>query len=173
MTEVNEMKAQGKIREDQAQMYASLTEAEIDKRTSIESETVAYYKMAKTKEDEELAVAAVMKAHKHLYPKVLKTAEDYDKLRRAIATSGQAVLTALKLTTGERLPEILSDIEGKALNKISHVNDFRGSHFDIKQAFAEGFDPDRIAVAFSNDLAVLGERQRQANSGIVSPLGVR
>lgn len=38
-------------------------------------------------------------------------------------------------------------------------NDFRGSRFDIMQNFAEGFDPDRIAVAFSNDLAALGERR--------------
>jgi hypothetical protein len=40
--------------------------------------------------------------------------------------------------------------------------DFRGSHFDIKQAFAEGFDPDRIAVAFANDLATLGETRIQS-----------
>lgn len=45
--------------------------------------------------------------------------------------------------------------------------DFRGSRFDIKQAFAEGFDPDRIALAFSSDLASLGERSRQSN---LSPL---
>jgi hypothetical protein len=37
--------------------------------------------------------------------------------------------------------------------------DFRGSRFDITQSFAEGFDPDRIAVAFANDIAALGERK--------------
>lgn len=41
--------------------------------------------------------------------------------------------------------------------------DFRGSKFDIKQAFAEGFDPDRIAVAFTNDLASYGERRVQSS----------
>jgi hypothetical protein len=40
--------------------------------------------------------------------------------------------------------------------------DFRGSRFDITQNFAEGFDPDRIAVAFSNDLASLGEMRSQS-----------
>ena len=40
--------------------------------------------------------------------------------------------------------------------------DFRGSRFQITQAFAEGFDPDRIAVAFANDLATLGERKLQS-----------
>lgn len=40
--------------------------------------------------------------------------------------------------------------------------DFRGSRFDIKQEFAEGFDPDRIAVAFANDVASIGERKLQS-----------
>lgn len=48
-------------------------------------------------------------------------------------------------------------------------NDFRGSRFDIKQSFAEGFDPDRIAVAFTNDLATLGERRVQS---AFAPVGV-
>lgn len=42
--------------------------------------------------------------------------------------------------------------------------DFRGSRFDITQKFAEGFDPDRIAVAFSNDLASMGERRVQSST---------
>lgn len=40
--------------------------------------------------------------------------------------------------------------------------DFRNSRFDIKQNFAEGFDADRIAVAFSQDLANLGEMRSQS-----------
>jgi len=42
------------------------------------------------------------------------------------------------------------------------INDFRFSKFDIRQEFAEGFDPDRIAVAFSSDLAKLGEMRMQS-----------
>lgn len=42
------------------------------------------------------------------------------------------------------------------------IYDFRGSRFDIKQDFAEGFDPDRIAVAFASDLARLGEMKIQS-----------
>ena len=41
-------------------------------------------------------------------------------------------------------------------------NDFRGSRFDITQKFAEGFDPDRIALAFTQDLVALGERKLQS-----------
>lgn len=37
--------------------------------------------------------------------------------------------------------------------------DFRGSRFEIEQKFAEGFDPDRVAIAFSNDLASQGEKR--------------
>lgn len=49
--------------------------------------------------------------------------------------------------------------------------DFRGSKFDITQAFAEGFDPDRIAVTFANDLSSLGERKLQ--SGLSPVFAVR
>lgn len=40
--------------------------------------------------------------------------------------------------------------------------DFRNSRFDITQAFAEGYDPDRIAVAFANDISSLGEKKLQS-----------
>lgn len=50
-------------------------------------------------------------------------------------------------------------------------NDFRGSRFDIKQAFAEGFDPDRVAVAFTNDLAKISERRTM--SGYSQPFASR
>jgi hypothetical protein len=43
-----------------------------------------------------------------------------------------------------------------------NYNDFRNSRFDITQKFAEGFDPDRIALAFTSDLAALGERKLQS-----------
>lgn len=41
-------------------------------------------------------------------------------------------------------------------------NDFRFSRFDITQKFAEGFDPDRLAVAFVNDI------QQMANAPLRS-----
>jgi hypothetical protein len=36
-------------------------------------------------------------------------------------------------------------------------NDFRFSRFDITQRFSEGFDPDRVATAFVNDLQAMAE----------------
>jgi hypothetical protein len=49
--------------------------------------------------------------------------------------------------------------------------DFRNSRFDITQKFAEGFDPDRIAVAFADDVGRLGEQRLQ--SGLEPLFGVR
>lgn len=43
---------------------------------------------------------------------------------------------------------------------------FHNARFDITQKFEEGFDPDRIAVAFVNDLAALGERRVQGALGL-------
>jgi hypothetical protein len=36
---------------------------------------------------------------------------------------------------------------------------FPNARFDITQKFAEGFDPDRIAVAFAKDISTMGERR--------------
>jgi hypothetical protein len=42
------------------------------------------------------------------------------------------------------------------------VQDFRYSKFEIEQKFAEGFDPDRIAIAFAQDVGKLGEQKLQS-----------
>ena len=65
-----------------------------------------------------------------------------------------------------------SFLEKKAVPEKGLVNyDFRGSRFDIQQKFAEGFDPDRIAVAFANDLASLGEKR--LTSGLTPAFSIR
>ena len=54
----------------------------------------------------------------------------------------------------------------------AHTNqDFRYSRFDITQRFEEGFDPDRIAVAFADDLGRVGEMR--VNSGMEPLFGLR
>jgi hypothetical protein len=54
------------------------------------------------------------------------------------------------------------ELEDAAKERKDQNFDFRGSRFDITQKFAEGFDPDRVAVAFASDLATLGERKLQS-----------
>ncbi len=49
---------------------------------------------------------------------------------------------------------------------------FPNARFDITQNFAEGFDPDRIAVAFANDLASMGE-MRSSSTMVLATNGVR
>lgn len=61
---------------------------------------------------------------------------------------------------------------GAPKQRASTINDFRFSKFDIRQEFAEGFDPDRIAVAFASDLAKLGEmRMQSAYAPLYSVMG--
>lgn len=50
--------------------------------------------------------------------------------------------------------------------------DFRGSKFSIDQKFAEGFDPDRVAVAFANDLRKIGEFRAQSGLEPLFGLGL-
>ena len=47
---------------------------------------------------------------------------------------------------------------------------FPGATFNITQKFAEGFDPDRIAVAFANDIADLGEHRLMSNLSQLSAI---
>lgn len=49
--------------------------------------------------------------------------------------------------------------------------DFRGSKFDVTQKFAEGFDPDRVAIALAADLGRVGEEKLQ--SGFEPIFGIR
>ena len=49
-------------------------------------------------------------------------------------------------------------------------NDFRNSRFDINQRFAEGFEPDRMALAFSHDLERLANQRLQ--SGLEPVFGI-
>lgn len=51
------------------------------------------------------------------------------------------------------------------------VQDFRFSRFQIEQKFEEGFDPDRIAVAFARDVGSMAEQRLQ--SGFEPLFGVR
>ena len=50
--------------------------------------------------------------------------------------------------------------EGRGGGKV--VQDFKYSRFDISQKFEEGFDPDRIAVAFAKDVGRIGETALQS-----------
>lgn len=62
------------------------------------------------------------------------------------------------------LPASFTEGFGKGLKP--EVN-FNNNKFDIRQAFAEGFEPDRIALAFTNDLLQLGDRR--LHSGLAIP----
>lgn len=46
----------------------------------------------------------------------------------------------------------------------------QNARFDIKQSFAEGYDPDRIAVAFTDTLAKLGEYRGQSSFSLTGAM---
>ncbi len=81
-------------------------------------------------------------------------------------TEAEDKASAARLTANRWVAEAKAGMAGpEAPNKEPPKQnfDFRGSRFDITQNFAEGFDPDRIAVAFSDDLARLGEKRVQSS----------
>jgi hypothetical protein len=92
------------------------------------------------------------------------------KYTQALQVAASAVaMKAQEIFKAEGLkfePDKLKEIFGDLKTLAPHY-DFRHSRFDIKQAFAEGFDPDRIAVAFADDIGRLGERRLQSG---LSPL---
>ncbi len=77
----------------------------------------------------------------------IQAAKMHRDAMKAQEAERRAAAAARRETPGERAP--------------NHY-DFRNSRFDITQKFEEGFDPDRIALAFSNDLANLGEKRLQS-----------
>jgi hypothetical protein len=77
-----------------------------------------------------------------------------DDLNAAIQTSAREMReAAARSSAASTAPP-----PGRQPHPTTH-NDFRGSRFDITQRFAEGFDPDRIAVAFVNDLERTANRR--------------
>lgn len=78
-------------------------------------------------------------------------------------TTREDILAVLK-SLGVKLPTA----QGKPTTPAPNY-DFRNSRFNITQEFAEGFDPDRIAVAFASDLARIGEMRVQ--SALVPAVG--
>ena len=62
-----------------------------------------------------------------------------------------------KRVAHNRLMDSITETHGEDKKPPGNVMNFPNARFDITQNFAEGFDPDRIAVAFANDLSSLGE----------------
>lgn len=85
------------------------------------------------------------------------------KLNSAIERSTELFAEGEK-TQGRTLsPEQIKAFQLGLLQRArSPVINFNNPRFDIRQNFAEGFDPDRIAVAFTRDIVALGETRLQS-----------
>lgn len=104
---------------------------------------------------------------------VFKSQEDWDAFVTAITGKQDKAMELWKQMVSEgivqtfKMPhageaERRGRLKRAPTDRAQNVYDFRNSRFDIKQEFAEGFDPDRIAVAFSESLGRLGEMKLQA-----------
>jgi hypothetical protein len=91
----------------------------------------------------------------------------FDKASQAFLQSGYEWFAAAQKAISNATPEGIFGATGEASKlkgreeltgngKGTEIN-FYNARFDIKQQFAEGFDPDRIAVAFANGIAKMGE----------------
>ena len=70
--------------------------------------------------------------------------------------------TAKSETVKADLLEVARNLNIKLPTKAKPDINFNNNRFDITQKFAEGFDPDRIAVAFAQDLGRMGEMRVQS-----------
>lgn len=159
---------------------AALQDAALQAQLERQAERLAEYQFEKFDQIVELLPGAMQSKLKALGPSAIITQKVYDELVKLgkTAVTGKDNEKALQILKylefmGEERGELTHrsifggmDEEQKALMKKGesrlkkakgHVTNFYNSRFDIKQEFAEGFDPDRIAVAFSQDLARLGE----------------
>ena len=123
---------------------------------SLQSMAEKNYAVAQANADLQVQIAALEKT----LPKVPvhATMKQLTAFNKAVLLAEQTFALGNKDAT----PEDLKEVHSKLSVSKPPVFNFSNSRFDIKQAFAEGFDPDRIAVAFTNDLAMLGERRLQS-----------
>ena len=98
----------------------------------------------------------------------LITERSLDAAKAAYSTSLNEYFDALKKSINDTAVKPLFDVTGDASQLTGREDQYSGrdkgteikfynARFDIKQQFAEGFDPDRIAVAFANGIARMGE----------------
>jgi hypothetical protein len=94
----------------------------------------------------------------------------FQQYMRALQESGIEMKGVAFERFKERYQKEAKAPEATAAPSAGIYQDFRNSRFEIEQKFAEGFDPDRIAVGFANDVAMLGERRLASmnNTGFVN-----
>lgn len=135
----------------------------IDERGSVENAIKAIHEEESSSIQMNDAVQQQIKRMKVL--PLNATAQQMIAFNDTLETTAYQIAQGLgKAGDPEAFKKIFEEVKQAATEKQKRVYDFRNSRFDIKQQFAEGFDPDRISVAFTNDLAKLGERALEAKT---------
>lgn len=118
--------------------------------------------------------AGMLQLGKQQWQSQIAFAENLMKTGKKVTPAMQKMFMEMKTGSAKYGLKVSPELERYFSNPAERpqvVQDFRGSRFEITQQFAEGFDPDRIAVTFANDLSSLGERRLQ--SGLAPTFAVR
>jgi len=145
----------GKVKAAEAASLFQQTLDRVAERESVVTSMEQYRKLALTQDMVDAELKQMVKEWKAT---PLKKPEQLFSLHAEVARQTEKVAKAYDLSA-EQAKEFAGKLSQAKMEKSRVAFDFRNSRFDIKQAFAEGFDPDRIAVAFANDLATMGERR--------------
>lgn len=162
----------GHITREETAAFAAGLVAQAEKHGAIQNEIDAM----RENEDKQVKMADAVKQYTKLL-KVVPLTASVDATNRMnhsmldLANQAAQVLETMGMKlTGPDMDQLLNQFKSAMTEKQHRYFDFRGSHFDIKQAF-EGLDPGRVSVAFVNDLASLSERRVQ--SGFAPLFGIR
>lgn len=154
----------GKLTADEAEASMNLLQAKIEAHGSVKNT------IQSLREEENASILMANAVHekvKHLHViPVHATSEAMIKFNEVLLKTALDVAQGMgKAADPEFVKKIFEELKTASTEKQKKVYDFRNSRFDIKQNFAEGFDPGRVAVAFANDLSSLGERKTMSNYG--------
>lgn len=149
---VGDLVTSGKVLSEEAEAVTKEIEERYAHADTLATMTDQYEERAHS----EALVDQAVKEYMHGLPKLGKTMASIDEFHSSVAT-----LTRLAAQEHGFNPEQSKDFMQK-LEKANHNFDFRGSHFDIHQDYKD-IDPERIATAFTTDLAAVGERRVQSS----------
>lgn len=154
------MRATGATNAEADTIFAAL-KARVQERSSIDNVTAAI--SAREKTDALISSAVKEQANKLRTLPVNSTADQMIAFNESLLTTARLIHKNLgEQAAPEMLDTIFQKLKDQTMSKQKTTYDFRNSRFDIKQNFAEGFDPDRIAVAFADNLSRVTENRLQS-----------
>lgn len=157
---VQQMAAYGDILPEQQAAAQEMLQADLDRKNAAQSVIATMRAQDEAEQDLLFNASQLTSSLARLMPHADAAPEKWKRFNDELGILTDAYSQAAgKVDDEEFKQHVRETFKQTAMTKAQTSYDFRGSRFDIKQAFAEGFDPDRVAVAFTNDLAKISERR--------------